>query len=126
MNLIIYFISILSFFSIINNDKIRVNLDKESYQVDDFVNITLKSKKAFQLATNGDCNSSILQPSLIKMNEDGTWPEVEAMKQMCCGLPYSQAMKEAMFTVQVQQKGTYKIAIFLYGSIVETDSFVVE
>ena len=105
-------------------DTIISKTDKEIYLLGETVKIHLESKRAFRLSTTGDCSSSVLPPIYI-MEVDGKWTEPEAQRQMCCGLPYSAAMKEKDYEMVAERIGRYKMLVFTHGGLVISNIFEV-
>ncbi len=104
---------------------IKSTTDKLQYEVGEEIVITLKAKKAFQLATDGDCSSSELPPMVITF-EDGEWSEIEGLIQMCCGLPYSLWMgRSKKFSKEISKPGIYKIVIFTDSGQIKSNQFTV-
>jgi len=92
-------------------DSIISKTDKEVYLLGETIKIQMKSKKAFRLMTDGDCSSSILAPTYM-MEVNGKWKEPEMRRQMCCGLPFSFAMKTTSYEMVIEEIGRYKIVVF--------------
>lgn len=105
-------------------DTIISKTDKEIYLLGETIKIHLKSKRAFRLSTTGDCSSSVLSPIYI-MEVDGVWKEPEVQRQMCCGLPFSSAMKEKDYEMVIGIIGRYKMAVFTNKGLIISNVFEV-
>lgn len=78
-------------------NKITITPDKQVYKQGEIIKFKVKAKKKFQLATNGDCSSSVLPPSYV-MEIDGRFPYPSGIGQLCCGLPCAGSFKKYEFS----------------------------
>lgn len=115
----------IGLFSQVENSEIKVVTNKETYAVNEEILVMTESKFSFSLMTNGDCNSSIIYPRLIKEIE-GKFPELEAMRQMCCGLPYTQPMNRYESEFQIKDIGRYKVVVYTSSGMMFSNIFEVK
>ncbi len=114
----------LSVFCSIEPD-VRFHTDTKQYEIGDTIVLELRSDESFAFMTDGDCSSSVLPPYWLK-KENGIFPMVEMGPQMCCGLPYSPPMKKWDSWLVAEEKGVFKIALFLDVGVVYTNEFIIE
>lgn len=93
-------------------NKIKITPDKKVYTQGEIITFKVKATKRFQLATDGDCSSSILPPHYIK-EKDGVFKSDRAFIQKCCGLPCAGSFKNYEFTrIDTLSPGRWKVLLY--------------